>query len=146
MNFFDKLLDNFSTKDLRTRVTGVIIGGILVCVAAGAGLYFLLLSEQQISISGMGSWSEERGGAVTVSMPAESLRLIEDRDELTAEFDDPSEGPVEITAKVLSIDPAAPSVLLDASGLPKRFSNLDKFDVKIILVEAPMWRMLWGGH
>ena len=146
MNFFDRLLDNFSAKDLRSRVTGVIVCGFLTCAAAGVGLYFLLFSQQEISISGVGSWSDEMGGAVTVSMPAESLRLIEDRDEVRAEFDDPSEGPFETTTRVLSINPTAPSVLLDASNLPERFSALNKFDVKMILVDEPLWRMLWGGR
>ncbi len=146
MKFFDDLLDSFSAKELRTRVTGVIIGGLIVCIAAAAGLYFLLTSQQQIAVSGMGSFSRETPGAIEVSIPAEDLRLIEDRDELRAVFDDPSRGPVELTAKVISINPAAPSILIEVPGLPEGFSSLSGFDVRIILVEQPMWKMLWGGR
>jgi hypothetical protein len=145
MSIFDKVLENFSAKDLRSRVTGVIIMGFVVCLIAGTALYFLLHSVQRVSISGIGSWSQETPGAIVVSVEAHQLKFIEARDSVMTELDGPSQGQVTVEAKILSINPAAPSVLIMPLGVPEGFGALDRFDVEMILIEEPLWRMLWGN-
>ena len=145
MGAFDNLLDNFSAKDLKSRVTGVIIMGFAVCIFAGIAMYFLLISQQEVAVSGMGRWVDVDKSILAVSLEQDSLRLFGDRDIVTARATDPTTGTAEITANVLAINPAAPSVEIDASALPQAFSALDKFDVKLILIDKPMWQMLWGG-
>jgi hypothetical protein len=145
MSIFDKVLENFSAKDLRSRVTGVIIMGFIVCAIAGAALYFLLISEQRVSISGMGSWSQETPGAIVVSVEAHQLKFIEARDSVKTELDGPAQGHATVEAEIISINPSAPSVLIRPLSIPEGFRALDKFDVEMILIEEPMWRMLWGN-
>jgi hypothetical protein len=144
MSLFDKVLENFSAKDLKSRVVGVIIMGFIVCAIAGGALYFLLHSVQRISISGIGSWSPDTPGAIVVSVEAHQLALIEARDSVTTILDDPAQGSVTVESKVVSINPAAPSVLIEPQSVPEGFGALTKFDVEMILVEEPMWKMLWG--
>lgn len=144
MKFFDDMLDSFSAKDLRSRVTGVVIGGFIICIAAGLGLYFLLISTQEISIDGVGSFVSGKPTELAVSVPADDLKFIEDRNSVRIELMDPAKEPTIITAEVISINPAAPALILDAPDAPAGFQRLDRFDVKIILIEEPMWRMLWG--
>lgn len=146
MSLFDKVLENFSAKDLRSRVTGVIIMGFVVCLIAGGALYFVLNSVQRISISGMGSWSPDTPGAIVVSVGAYDLTLIEARDSVMTVLDDPAQGSVTVESKVLSINPSAPSVLIRPISVPAGLPALDKFDVELILIEEPMWRMLWGNR
>ena len=145
MSIFDKVLENFSAKDLRSRVTGVIIMGFIVCAIASAALYFLLISEQRVAISGMGSWSQETPGAIVVSVEAHQLRFIEARDSVKTVLDGPANGQATVEAEILSINPSAPSVLIKPLSIPEGFGALDKFDVEMILIEEPMWRMLWGN-
>jgi len=144
MRLFDTLIDNFSAKDLKTRVTGVIIVGFIVCAGTAAALYFLLTWQQQISVTGMASISPEDPQAIVVSLPPEKLAFLEARDLITVELDDPAEGITETRASVLSINPASPSVTIEAQDVPDAFRSLPNFDVRIILYEEPLWKMLWG--
>lgn len=142
MRFFDNLIDNFSAKDLRSRVAGVIIAGFVICAIAGAALYYLLIWQQQISISGIGSWSH--GEAIVVSLEPDDLAMVEDRDVVRIQLNDPAEGITEMEARVLSINPTSPSMTIEVRGAPDSFRKLKTFDVRIILFEKPLWKMLWG--
>lgn len=144
MGFFDNLIENFSAKDLKSRVTGVIVLGFIVCAIAGAGLYYLLLSQQEVTVSGIGRWAEGSDKVVAVSLEQDDLRLLGERDEVRARFLDPRNGSIVLPTRVIALNPASPSVDLDGSALPKAFSALEKFDVDIILIDLPMWKMLWG--
>jgi hypothetical protein len=144
MGVFDNLIDNFSAKDLKSRVTGVIVMGFAVCALAVFGLYYLLQSPQEITISGVGRWAGVDGKAVVVSLDQENMKLLGDREDVRARFLDPAAGPALIEAHILSLNPAAPSVEINAAGLPESFSHLEKFDVELVLIDSPMWKMLWG--
>ena len=61
MRLFDTLIDNFSAKDLRTRVTGVIIVGFVVCAAVGMVCSGLGVVELQAA-SARAPASSTRGG------------------------------------------------------------------------------------
>jgi len=146
MSLFDKVLENFSAKDLKTRVAGVIVMGFVICLIASVALYFLLNSVQRVSISGIGSWSTEQPGAIVVSVDEHELAYIEARDSVTTNFTTPTKGSVTVESEVVSINPAAPSVLLRPLSTPEGLVALDKFDVQIVLFEEPLWKMLWGNR
>ncbi len=144
MDFFDNLLQSFSAKDLRSRVTGVILAGLVLCIIAACAMYFLLTSGQQISISGVGRWSPRDRNVLIVSFTQDDLVKMKDVESLKAELMDPVRGPVVTFARVLSVNPTPPSVILDASRIPATFRHLDKIDAKLFLVDKPMWQLLWG--
>ncbi len=144
-SLFDRVLDNFSMKELSSRVTAVIAVGFLICAASAAALYLFLSSEESISISGVGSFEEAGSHRVVVSLPADRLSLMEGRDEITVLLDEPANGPSEVEAKVLAINPSAPSVVIAPSSIPQGLIGAQSFDVTIVLVREPIWRLLWGG-
>ncbi|MFH1830030.1 MAG: hypothetical protein ABH871_04555 [Pseudomonadota bacterium] len=144
MDFLDNLLQSFSAKDLRSRVTAVILAGFVICLIVACAMYFLLISEQQISISGVARWLPNDQNELDVSITQDDLAKLKDIELLKAELMDPVRGPVVISAQVLSINPAPPSITLDASRAPAAFRHLEMMDARLILIDKPMWQFLWG--
>ena len=145
MGFIENLLDNFSAKDLRSRVSGIIVAGLLLCAAAGAGLYLLLISPQLIEVEGTARWEEAAGGIIRVSVDGDDLRKLADIPSLRIEALDPAKGMIPADCSVLSIEPSPPTVTLECPGIPGGVNKkLERFEVRLVLVDEPMWRMLWG--
>ncbi len=144
MDFFDNLLQSFSAKDLRSRVTGVVFTGFTLAIIAAVGMYFLLTSEQQISINGVGRWSPDDQNVLVISLTPDDLARLGDVKSLRAELLDPTRGIAEISTNVLSVNPAVSTIAIDASNAPPYLRHLDKMDAKLIIIERPMWQLLWG--
>ncbi len=144
MGFIENLLDDFSAKDLRSRLSGVIIAGLLLCAAAGAGFYLLLTQSQRIEVEGTARWEEAAGGIIGVSVDGDDLRKLADIPSLRIEALDPAKGMIPADCSVLSIKPSPPTVTLECPGMPGGVKKLERFEVRLVLVDEPMWRMLWG--
>jgi hypothetical protein len=144
MSFFDDIVDNFSAKDLKSRVRWVVAMGFLLCAAAVVGLYFLLTSVKEISVSGVGRWLPGADGVIEVAVDGSDLRKFANLDKVDIEVTDPAKGPVPAQAPIISLEPSPPAVRVDAEALPADMRNMEKMDVKLVLLKAPLWRILWG--
>ncbi|GAG45290.1 unnamed protein product [marine sediment metagenome] len=146
MGFIENLLDNFSAKDLRSRLSGVIVAGLLLCAAASAGLYLLLTQTQRINVEGTARWEEAAGGIIDVAVDGDDLRKLADISSLRVEALDPAEGMIPAECSLLSTEPSPPTVTIECPGMPRGLKALERFEVKLVLVDEPMWRLLWGRH
>ncbi len=144
MDFFDNLLQSFSAKDLRSRVTGVILMGFTLAIIAALGMYFLLISQQQISIKGVARWSPDNLNVLVISLTKDDLAVLGDIKSLKAELLDPARGIAVISTNVLSVNPSVSTISIDASNAPSYLRHLVKMDAKLILIDRPMWQLLWG--
>lgn len=146
MGFIENLLDSFSSKDLKSRIRWVIAFGVLFCIIAAAGMYLVLVPPQRIAIQGTGRWETADPPVLSVSIDSGDLKKLANFTEIEVEALNPPKGLVEATCQLLSIEPAPPAVRLGASGLYETLRGLDKIEVNLVLMDVPLWKMLWGGR
>lgn len=140
-DFFDNLIDNFSFKDLRTRVRAVIAAGLVIIFAAGVGLYFLAKRPQLIEFAASAQWIDE--GQIKVQISSNEVQMILNRPEIDAEILNPPTGIVNAKLKIVSLDPAASILILDGAALPTDLHRLTRMDIKLIVLDKPFWQLLW---
>lgn len=145
MDLLDNLLDGFSAKELSTRVKGVVIGGVVLCAVIAFALFSFLRQPYQLTLNGAGQWIDGATPSLQVHLQAEELGRIAEARELTALLLDPQQGFVPFTCAVLSIDPQDATISLDASKIPKKLRANPAPEVRLLILELPIWRLLWGS-
>ncbi|HPQ80147.1 MAG TPA: hypothetical protein PLZ86_00265 [bacterium] len=144
MSLLDKFVEAFSAKELRPRVMGVIAFGLVVAAAtAAAGLYFMKW-KYTISVEGTAVWDNKDPEIIEATISEEDLGRIQPDRPLTIEIVHPDGSLERYFAVIVEIDPASGKIRLDAKDLPSAEHIPGRFSVRLILVEEPYWKLLWG--
>lgn len=144
MSLLDKFVEAFSAKELRPRVRGVIVFGMLVVAATiVAGAYFMNWTYT-IAIEGTAVWSAEEPGLLMATISEDDLGRIQPDRGLAVEIIRPNEPALRSAAGIVDIDPAAKTLRLEAPDFPPAAHMPGRFSVRLILVEEPYWKLLWG--
>ena len=144
MGVFDRIIDEFSAKDLRARVKGVMIFGAILVAIIAAGLAIVLLPTYTISIPGTARWQASAPSILEIAVEPGMLQKIVDQPSEKLELLDPPRGRVTVDAALTGVDPQRNVAQFDGSGVPAGLRNLPHIDARIIVVRRPMWRLLWG--
>lgn len=144
MGVIENFLENFSAKDLKSRVVGVIIAGMIVCLGSSAALYWLLTSPQTVEVGGTARWSQDEKGMLSVSVNESDLVKFGRFTTLKAALLDPAEGETTVECDIFAIEPKPPAVVIDCGQMPESFHSMDRIDARLLLFDEPLWRMLWG--
>ena len=113
MGVIENFLESFSAKDLRSRVVGVIVAGLIVCLGSAAALYWLLTSHQTVQVGGMARWSQDEAGMLSVSVDESDLVKFGRFTTLKAALLDPSEGETTVPCDIFAIEPRPPAIVID---------------------------------
>lgn len=144
MGVIENFLENFSAKDLKSRVAGVIVAGLVICAGSAAAMYWLLTSNMEVAVQGMARWSQEEEGMLSVSVDEGDLVKFGRFTELEAVLLDPAEGEVKVGCDIFAIEPRPPAVIISCRGIPQSMQGLERMDARLLLVDQPLWKMLWG--
>lgn len=144
MNLFDRFLDTFSMTDLRKRVRAVVAGGLFLCIAAIAGGAYFLSATYSIGIEGTGKWQDLESPVIDVQLKSEDMERLR-ATSISVEFASADGKTLRVPAQIRAIEPDTGSVQIEAPGIPAQLKGKDRFDIRLILIEEPFWRFLWGG-
>jgi hypothetical protein len=144
MGIFDKVIEDFSAKDLHTRVNRVMLLGAALCLIIVASLGILLTSTRTIAIEGTGRWAAAEPNVLEISIERGPLQKLLDEPNPALELLDPAHGRVRVQAPLIAIDPQRGVVQFEGSAIPGTIRAIPRLEARIIVLEAPLWRLLWG--
>jgi len=142
MNLFDSFLNTFSAKELGKRAKSVIIFGLIVFAIALIGGYLFLTKNFTLSVTGIGNWTAMNGNVLNVSLGHSDLDKLPSDGKARAEIltIEGWSSPYEVS--INEINPANGLVKIELPDFADVPRAGDKFDVRIIISEEPLWRML----
>ena len=146
MNIFDRLVDEFSIKDLRQRVWSVVVIGIAICALTLVVGYFFFRSTITIAASGTGIWSSSESNIIDIQLDniGDVERVQNDLESpMTIEIETPGGGTTKTPVKMLSVDPQTHVVQVEAPEIEPETKTKNRFNVSVILVQKPYWQLLW---
>lgn len=146
MDLFDQLIENFSEKSLHKRVWGVVIVGFAICILSGIGGFFFLTRVFTISVTGAGGWTATEPSILEVTLKRDDIERIQRETVLQALILPLDGDSYQTTVEIVAIDPASNVLKLDAPKVPAQFHELARFDVRLIIIQKPFWRFLWGEN
>lgn len=142
MSFFDKILDSFSSRDLGKRVRYVILFGLVVLAIAIAGGYKLLTKEQTISIDGVMSLARTEKDIIRISIPHDQISRLPQSGRIEIEFMVPKLKGRRFETGVAMVKPGRGIVgITKPDGIEGKIPE-GRLDVKLIVTDAPLWRLL----
>jgi hypothetical protein len=144
MEWFDRIVDAFSARELSARVRGVILVGVALCALFALALGLLLTSTQRIALVGTARWSQEIPGALAISIETGPIQTLLEHPTPTLELLDPAHGRVRVESTLLGIDAQTNVAQLHGAAVPDALHALPRMDARIIILEKPMWHYLWG--
>lgn len=146
MKLFDKFLDSFSARELKTRVWGVVVLGAAICAATAVGGFMFLSSNYTIRVDGTGKFLEGEPKSIEAAFSEKEIQLLRLgapkyaiisapgglRSQTSVEIQNinPENGVVTLIAGTASASPITP--------IPGRFN------LRVVLYEEPYWKFLWG--
>lgn len=144
MNILDRFIDAFSARDLKSRVRGVIVFGLILLAATAAGGVWFLGSTHTIAVEGTAIWSDAASGILTATLSAADLERIPPEEPLAVECLATGKEPARSPAMILDLEPSALTMRLQATEIPADRRTPGRFAIRLILVEEPYGKMLWG--
>lgn len=142
MNLFDRFLDTFSMTDLKKRVRAVVAGGIALCIAAIAGGAYFLSATYSIGIEGTGKWQDLESPVIDVQLKSEDMERLR-ATSISVEFASADGKTLRVPVQIRAIEPDTASVRIEAPGIPEGLKARNRFDIRLVLIEEPFWKLLW---
>ena len=139
---FDRFLESFSQKDLRSRVKAVVAIGAGVAILATVAGYAFLTSIHTLSVKGPAQWAP--GGELEIILDEKSIALLTTRDTFDAILTAKGVKPVHATLHLISIEPTTGRLLVEALDIPEDVRDVDRFEARITIDKRPYWKLLWG--
>lgn len=146
MDLFDTILENFSSKDLVTRVKGVVLFGLALTIVIGLASSWFLKETYQMSLAGAGRVSPIDSDVFEIHLSPEQIELLADRTILDLELLDHDQGFIAASTSVLMMEPQNGLLLTDARTLPLAADAPANIDLRVILFQKPIWKLLWSGE
>ncbi|MBT3181105.1 MAG: hypothetical protein HN337_01195 [Deltaproteobacteria bacterium] len=149
MNFFDKFIDSFSTKDLSKRVNLVIAFGIAIIAITSVCGYYFLNHNYVMSINGVvtedGAFMDN-GGAIIIkiSVDHDDIERLPRDGKLQIDTNAPMPEFKTQNISIRSINPTSGVIEITFADESLSAPIKKGEEVKLIVTDTPLWKLLFS--